>query len=134
MRSLSITVNNGFISFNLEVDNSSEYSLENELLPKVISGTVYDFACFGAAKKNGKSVAEVLACKTQVPVIACDVGVSYRFGEDRDILKSIYKDTWHARTNTLSMFWGSHWYRLIYNKSTNKIKEFPLNIWRVIIE
>lgn len=116
----------------LGIDDSFEHSLEDALQQKIVNGTVYDFACYGAAKKNGKSVAEVLASKTQASVIACDVGVSYRF--EQDILKSIYKDTWHARTRTIFMFWGSHWYRFIYNKTTNKIKEVGLNIWRVIIK
>lgn len=96
---------------------------------KIINGTLYDFACYGAAEKGGKSVAEVLAEKTQATVIACDVGVSYRF--DQDWLGRIYGNTWHARTRTKSML-RPHWFRFTYNRRTQNVKKMKLHIWRVV--
>ena len=110
------------------VDDESEYSFD-ALDEKIISGTVYDFACYGAAKSGGKTVAGELAQKTQATVIACDVGVSYRF--DQKWLGKIYGNTWHARTRTKSML-RPHWYRFTYNKKERTVIKMKLHIWRVI--
>lgn len=72
-------------------------------------------------------MAEVLANKTKTTVIACDVGVSYRFGSF--IHKIIYGSTWHARTETAHMN-SNHWYKFTYNGG-QVIKTVLDGIWRL---
>ena len=114
---------NGRIGF----DDVSEYSID-DLNEKIINGTLYDFACYGAAKKGGKTVAGVLSEKTQATVIACDVGVSYRF--EQDWLGWYFGNTYHARTRTMSLY-QPHWFRFTYNKKKQNVRKMKLHIWRV---
>ena len=107
------------------IGDEFDYQLE-ELDEKSISGAVYDFACHSAENYNGTSVAEVLSKKTKTTVIACDVGVSYRFGNF--FLRIFRGNTWHARTETAHMY-SDHWYKFTYNEG-QVIKTVINGIWR----
>ena len=104
------------------IGDEFDYQLD-ELEEKNISGVVYDFACHGADIYNGTSVAEKLAIKTKATVIACDVGVSYR--SDSFVSKIIMGNSWHARTETKHLIFGSHWYRYTYNSGRVRRTVYP---------
>lgn len=98
--------------------------------------------CKGTAcDEFGNSVASELAKLTGAPVVACDTGVSYRFGFPYNIL---YGTNWYARARTSEANTTTyHWSRIKWNNLLNKPIVSPIithpiymrqkrnnNVWR----
>ncbi len=105
----------GYLQFahdQLGLLSSNQYNIESELDTISISGNIYDFACYSAARlDNGTSVAEVLAKKAQTSAYACDVGVSYRYSVPLNVIRG---ENWYARTE-FDHEGDDHWWKLAWN-------------------
>ena len=88
---------------------------------------VYLFSCDGAATpENGVSMASALTELTDPEkLFACDVGVSYRFDEDR-FLHFLEGDNYYARAGGWSYYFGDHWYQYENSKAPVRLKKNKL--------
>lgn len=118
----------GYISFHDDETHRIDAGSDdfNLLMARQIDN-VYLFSCYGAkSPSNGTSIASALTELTRAKqLFACDVGVSYRFDEDR-FLHIFEGENYYARAGGWDYYKGKHWYRYEYSKPRVQLRRNKL--------